>query len=161
MPDISLLVEIAEFFDVSIPEIINGERKSETMKEEVKEVAETLSDYAAAEKENMIKNIRIYSLIGALAAIVYCVLDYTELIMKNTLYENIALYCQTLVFVSIILIFAHTTGVLNKLHKKQKTTSVYMKFETLPKPVQMILGAIAAFVVAVIIKLFLVNILGL
>ena len=29
MPDISLLVEIAEFFDVSIPEIINGERKSE------------------------------------------------------------------------------------------------------------------------------------
>ena len=32
MPDISLLVEIAEFFDVSIPEIINGERKSERMK---------------------------------------------------------------------------------------------------------------------------------
>ena len=28
MPDISLLVEIAEYFDVSIPEIINGERKS-------------------------------------------------------------------------------------------------------------------------------------
>ena len=28
MPDISLLVEIAEFFDVSIPEIIKGERKS-------------------------------------------------------------------------------------------------------------------------------------
>lgn len=29
MPEISLLVEIAEFYDVSIPEIINGERKSE------------------------------------------------------------------------------------------------------------------------------------
>lgn len=39
MPDISLLVEISEFFDVSIPEIINGERKSENMNEEVKEVA--------------------------------------------------------------------------------------------------------------------------
>ena len=32
MPDISLLVEIAEFFDVSIPEIIKGERKSESMR---------------------------------------------------------------------------------------------------------------------------------
>ena len=42
MPDISLLVEISEFFDVSIPEIINGERKSENMNEEVKEVAEKL-----------------------------------------------------------------------------------------------------------------------
>ena len=48
MPDISLLVEIAEFLEVSIPEIINGERKREKMNEEVKEVAETLSDYASA-----------------------------------------------------------------------------------------------------------------
>ena len=31
MPDISLLVEIADFYDISIPEIINGERKSEKM----------------------------------------------------------------------------------------------------------------------------------
>ena len=37
MPDISLLTELAEFFDVSIPEIIDGERKSENMKEELKE----------------------------------------------------------------------------------------------------------------------------
>ena len=31
MPDISLLVELAEFYDVSISEIIDGERKSEKM----------------------------------------------------------------------------------------------------------------------------------
>ena len=31
MPDISLLIEIADIFEVSIPEIINGERKSEIM----------------------------------------------------------------------------------------------------------------------------------
>ena len=31
MPDISLLIEIADIFEVSIPEIINGERKSENM----------------------------------------------------------------------------------------------------------------------------------
>ena len=51
MPDISLLSEIAEFYDVSIPELIYGERKSENMREEAKEVAETMSDYAKAEKE--------------------------------------------------------------------------------------------------------------
>ena len=50
MPDISLLVDIAEFFNVSIPEIINGERKSEIMEKEVKEVAEAMSNYAGAEK---------------------------------------------------------------------------------------------------------------
>ena len=67
MPDISLLVEIAEFFDVSIPEIIKGERKSENMKEEVKEVAETMSDYAKAEKEELVKSIRNMSIIGLIA----------------------------------------------------------------------------------------------
>ena len=37
MPDISLLAELADFYDVSIPEIIDGERKSENMNEEIKE----------------------------------------------------------------------------------------------------------------------------
>ena len=58
MPDISMLVEIAEFYEVDIREIIDGERKSENMNEEVKEVAEKLSDYAGEEKINMIKNVR-------------------------------------------------------------------------------------------------------
>ena len=51
MPDISLLVEIAEILDASIPEIINGERKNEDMEKEVREVAEKLSDYADEEKK--------------------------------------------------------------------------------------------------------------
>lgn len=50
MPDISLLVYIAEFFDVSIPEIINGERKSEIMEKGEKEVAEAMSNYARCKK---------------------------------------------------------------------------------------------------------------
>ena len=39
MPDIAMLVELAEFYDVSIPEIINGERKSENMDQKIKETA--------------------------------------------------------------------------------------------------------------------------
>ena len=54
MPDISLLVEIAEFYDVSISEIIDGERKSGKMNEEVKETALKLSDYT----ETINKTIR-------------------------------------------------------------------------------------------------------
>ena len=47
MPDISLLAEIAELYEVGISEIISGERKSGTMNDEVKEVAQGLSEYAA------------------------------------------------------------------------------------------------------------------
>ena len=36
MPDLSLLVELSEFYSVDIKEIIDGERKSEIMKNEEK-----------------------------------------------------------------------------------------------------------------------------
>ena len=49
MPDIGMLVEIAEFYDVSIPEIINGERKSENMDKETRDTAVALAEYSRNE----------------------------------------------------------------------------------------------------------------
>ncbi len=45
MPDIGMLVEMAVFFDVSIPEIISGERKSENMNQETRETAVAMAEY--------------------------------------------------------------------------------------------------------------------
>ena len=55
MPDISMLVQIAEMYDVDVREIIDGERKEENMNSEVKEVAEKMADYSTMEKNNMLK----------------------------------------------------------------------------------------------------------
>ena len=52
MPDLSLLVEIADFYDVSIPEIIYGERKSETMNQEIKDAAAAMAEYSRNEVKN-------------------------------------------------------------------------------------------------------------
>ena len=49
MPDISLLVELSEFYQVSIPEIINGERKSEKMNQETKDTAMKMAEYSKNE----------------------------------------------------------------------------------------------------------------
>ena len=46
MPDISLLVELSEFYQVSIPEIINGERKSETMDQGTRDTAVKMAEYS-------------------------------------------------------------------------------------------------------------------
>lgn len=48
MPDLSMLVYLAEFYHVDVREIIDGERKSEVMKEEVKETLEKVADYSEA-----------------------------------------------------------------------------------------------------------------
>ena len=49
MPDISMLVEIADFYDVSIPEIVQGERESENMNKETKETAVAMAKYSQNE----------------------------------------------------------------------------------------------------------------
>ena len=59
MPDVGLLIEIADFFEVDIREIIDGERKSENMDKE-KETLKKVAEYADAEKfklKNKISNI--------------------------------------------------------------------------------------------------------
>ena len=119
MPDISLLIELAEFYDISIPEIVNGERKNEKMNEEVKEVAQTLSAYADFEKENLIKKIQSQSIIGVIALMIYCILDFGGMPEKHTLLRYLSSYSLTLVFVTPITILFYTTGVIEKARKKQ------------------------------------------
>ena len=46
MPDLGMLVELAEFYGVSIPEIIKGERKSENMDQKIKETAVAMAEYS-------------------------------------------------------------------------------------------------------------------
>lgn len=157
MPDISLLIEIADFFDVGIPEIINGERKSEKMDEEVKEVAEKLSDYADAEKVNIIKEIRKLSIGGVIALIAYFIIDTTGTASQNIILGKISLYCETLVYVTVIMIALYSTGLLSKIQRKNKNT----RFDGLPKAVRMFTAVVVAFAVAVVLKLFLVRFLGL
>lgn len=58
MPDLSLLVELADFYDVDIREIIDGERKSEIMNTETKETLLKVSDYAVQDKKRTVKKTK-------------------------------------------------------------------------------------------------------
>jgi len=65
MPDISMLIEIAEFYNADVREIIDGERKSEIMNSEVKETLEKVVDYndainAKANKVGMISMLCVF-----------------------------------------------------------------------------------------------------
>ena len=44
MPDISLLVDIADFYDVDVREIIEGAKKSEMMNDDIRDTAEKMAD---------------------------------------------------------------------------------------------------------------------
>lgn len=51
MPDVSLLVELAEFYQVDIKEIIDGERKSEIMNEKTRDTLVKVAEYTEQDKK--------------------------------------------------------------------------------------------------------------
>lgn len=55
LPDLSILVEISEYYNVEIKEILNGERKSENMDNELKETLLKVADYNELEKRRVAK----------------------------------------------------------------------------------------------------------
>ena len=69
MPDLSILVELADFYDVDIKDIIDGERKGEDMNKEEKERLQLVADYAETEKNTLLMRLRIFSIVGLISLI--------------------------------------------------------------------------------------------
>ena len=147
--DISLLSEIADYYDVGIPEIIAGERKSDGMNEEVKEVADAMSDYAGEEKAKLVKSIRNISIIGLIALIIYMVLGETGAYERNTLFRYAYGYSEVLIYVTVVMFPLYTTGLLSKLRIRNTG------WGRIPGPALKVMAFIAAFAVAALIRIVL------
>ena len=154
MPDISLLSDIADYYDVSIPEIIAGERKSDEMNEEVKKVADAMSDYAGEEKAKLVKSIRNLSIIGLIALIVYMLLGETGAYEKHTLLRYAYGYSEALIYVTVVMFPLYTTGLLSKLRIRNTGRG------RIPGPALKVIAFIAAFAVAALIRIVISKIWG-
>ncbi len=120
MPDLSLLVELADFYNVDIREIIDGERKSEIMNSEEKETLKLVADYAENEKGILLKMTQNYKYRRA-------VFDYCRFVMLNLGTENNMPVYDYLMGTSfglamgaLIVAVFYSTGVLSYLRKNIK-----------------------------------------
>lgn len=60
LPDVSTLIELADYYEVDIRELINGERKSEIMDKETKDTLLKVADYAAeGEKRTQLRVVHV------------------------------------------------------------------------------------------------------
>lgn len=51
MPDLDTLIEVADYYEIDLRELLDGERKSEKMNEELKETVLKVAEYSSNEKE--------------------------------------------------------------------------------------------------------------
>ena len=79
MPDLDLLMEMADLYQVELRELLDGERKNRQMDEEMKETVLQVAAYGNAEKERDAKFVRVYFALGILALIANAVLNEMDL----------------------------------------------------------------------------------
>ena len=120
MPDLGILVELADFYDVDIRDIIDGERKGEDMNKEEKERLQLVADYAENEKNILLMRLRIISIVG----LVSLVAGLTMMVISRD--NNLPVYdylMGTLMGVAIgalLVAVFYSTGVLENMRKRKR-----------------------------------------
>ena len=77
MPDLDILIEISDYYEVDLREILNGERKSENMDKEMKETVLQAVDYTNTEAERYNKRVRLCNAIAMGLFLLYTIIKDT------------------------------------------------------------------------------------
>lgn len=75
LPDLSLLIEIADLYEVELREILDGERIRKDMNKEIEETARKVADYSDMEKERLTRRVHYLFVFAVLCFIVFMGLD--------------------------------------------------------------------------------------
>ena len=114
LPDISVLIQLSEFYDIDIREIIDGERKSEMMDAEMKDTLEKVAEYTEYEKEMIIMRMKRNSIIALVS------LMFVYVIAISSDLPNIFVLVQ---FAGIVLALGATIENILYATRKKKTIS--------------------------------------
>ena len=118
LPDLPILIELADFYNVDIREIIDGERKSENMNPETKDTLIKVAKYAENEKKNQsYKTFKIMAII-AVSLILFSYLFQPPRIETGWLYN--AVEPQTAIIIQTVTMFVFAI-----------VTSIFLVFDTL------------------------------
>lgn len=88
MPDLDILIEMSDYYEIDLREILNGERKSENMNQEMKETVLQAVDYTNTEAEKNNQRVRICNSVALLLIVAYMSLKDTEIYLNNQMIRN-------------------------------------------------------------------------
>jgi len=97
MPDLDMLVEFADFYDVDIREIIDGERKSEAMNKEQKETLIKMADYCKGREKMLLRKMITIVMIGIIAWAAS--FSFILAFMNSAQGAGFILICETIAFI--------------------------------------------------------------
>lgn len=121
MPDLSILVELADFYDVDIRDIIDGERKGEDMNKEEKERLQLVADYAETEKNTLLMRLRIFSIVGLVSLIAGLTMMVISRDNNLSVYDYLMGTLMGVAIGALLVAVFYSTGVLENMRKRKRT----------------------------------------
>jgi len=114
MPDLDLLVEMADLYQVDLRELLDGERRSEQMDEELNETVLQVAEYSSAEKKRSAKIVRVYFVLGILSLVVNAAVNMME--TKSTFWTGFLKGATfTMALIAMVFGILYTTGAMMKI----------------------------------------------
>ena len=115
MPDLDLLMEIADLYEVDLREMLNGERKSEDkMNKELEETVLQVAEYTNADKQRVTKTVQGFFLLGILALVINVAMDLME--VEGTFWTGFGQGATIGIAIgSMVLGILYTTGAIMKV----------------------------------------------
>ena len=93
LPDLDILIELSDYYDVELRELIDGERKSEQMDRELKETVLKVADYSNEEKQVIMKRMNWIFIAGTILSVVFLIMLSLEPANPSHLYKFIEGVC--------------------------------------------------------------------
>ena len=119
MPDFDMMIELAKLYDVSIEELLNGERIADMMDKQTEETLYHIADYTNAEKERLLKNQHFFAWVGVIAWIIFLTLQFLGLADEG-ITEDIASFAAGIAFAMSILAVIYSSRHISKIQEMQK-----------------------------------------
>jgi len=116
LPDLSLLIELADFYEVDIREIIDGERKN-TMMKETKETLTKVAEYAEQDKQRTQKRLAVVCALSVMLLATGCFWEVEKLPYLQDFSIGVAMGIQ---FIMILFL----TGKLDKAQSRKRRKSL-------------------------------------
>lgn len=127
MPDLDLLIELADYFDVSIDDLLDGERQEAQMDKKTEETILKVADYSNEEKRAYTKRLNLCFIAGIVAFVVYMVLEMQGL-TDTGVYEDIASFSLGIVLGMLLVGAVYTSRYMRKIQAfKQRLLGRYKR----------------------------------
>lgn len=116
MPDLDILMELSDLYEVDLREILSGERKSERMNEELKETVLQVADYSNEEKTRLLRRMHWLFIAGLIGFATFLVITLLGLDTTSP-YEGIGSFGLGIAFGMVILGVVFTSKYAAKIRR--------------------------------------------